>query len=495
VLDLAFGVGGLDEAEPVAAGAVAFLRENFHHVAAHDFVAQRDHLAVHFGADALVADFGVHGVGKINWGGAPRQFQDASFGSEGIDLDGREIHFQGGEKFSGLLKFLGPLDELAHPGDALVIVIGGGLATLIFPMRGHAFFGDAVHFLRANLHLEGLAAVEHGGVQRLVKIRAGHGDVVFEAAGDGAPDVMDDAERGVAVPLGIGDHANGEQIVDLLEAALLADHFLVQGEKAFDASFKFSRNACFHQPRLNRAANVIEKFGVNGGLVGDFFLEGEEGVRFEIAKGEIFEFAADDAHAEAMRDGSVNVERFPGDALLLARIEIFERAHVVEAVRELHEYDADVVHHGEQHFADIFGLARFRRHHVQTANFCDALDEVRDFRTEALFNAGDGILGVFDGIVEEGGSERGGIQAHVGKDVGDLEKMSEVRFAGAAELCAVALGSDFVGAANNPGIFGRAVLAQLFEEFLEACVELALGAVAIEVERDVARRRHRLFYA
>jgi hypothetical protein len=59
----------------------------------------------------------------------------------------------------------------------------------------------------------------------------------------------------------------------------------------------------------------------------------------------------------------------------------------------------------------------------------------------------------------------------------------------------VALGGNFVGAADHPGIFGRAVLAELFEELFEACVELANGAVAIEAQRQITRRGHVLVYA
>jgi len=77
----------------------------------------------------------------------------------------------------------------------------------------------------------------------------------------------------------------------------------------------------------------------------------------------------------------------------------------------------------------------------------------------------------------------------------DLEQVGEIRIAGAAELVVVALGRDFVGAAEHPGIFRGAVLAELFEELLEASVELANGAVAVEAQRDFVRRRHGLVYA
>ncbi len=125
-------------------------------------------------------------------------------------------------------------------------------------------------------------------------------------------------------------------------------------------------------------------------FIADFFLQGEEGSRLEIAEGQILELTAHHAHAQAERDGRVDVQRLARNALLLFGFEVFECAHVVEPVGQLDENDADVVHHGEQHFADVFGLARFRRHHVQAADFRYPLDEMGDL---------DGIFGVFDGIV------------------------------------------------------------------------------------------------
>src|SRR5208283_1613552 len=93
VANLAFRVRRFDETEPVAAGLVTFLREDFNDIAADDFVAKGDHLAVHFCADTLVPDFGVDGVGEIDGSSTLGQFEDAALGSEGIDFDGREIHF------------------------------------------------------------------------------------------------------------------------------------------------------------------------------------------------------------------------------------------------------------------------------------------------------------------------------------------------------------------------------------------------------------------
>jgi hypothetical protein len=203
----------------------------------------------------------------------------------------------GVKEFAGLLEFLGPLDELAHPGDTLFVVIAAGFAAFVFPVGGNAFFGEAMHLLCADLNLEGLAAMQHGGVQGLVEIRARHGDVVLEAAGNRAPNVVDHAESGVTVAFVIGDNANGQKIVDLFEAAFLADDLAVQGIEAFYAGFKFGGNTGFDELALDGRLHLFKEALMNGRFVGDFLLQGEEGFRLEVAEGEIFQFAAHDTHA------------------------------------------------------------------------------------------------------------------------------------------------------------------------------------------------------
>jgi len=47
-------------------------------------------------------------------------------------------------------------------------------------------------------------------------------------------------------------------------------------------------------------------------------VEGEVGFGFETPEREVFELIADGAHAEAVSNGGINVERFAGDTLLLS---------------------------------------------------------------------------------------------------------------------------------------------------------------------------------
>ena len=270
--NLAARARGVNKREPVARGRVALLRDDFDHVAIGERVTQRNHLAIHFRAGALVADFGVDRVGEINRRGAARKDHHASFRREGVNLLGIEVHAQSREKFARLLHLLHPLDQMAHPDDALIVGRRRHVVTVfIFPVRGDALLGDAMHILRSNLHFERLAGMNHGRVQRLVEVRARHGDVVLESPGHGPPDLMDHAERGVAILHRVGDHAHGQQVVDLIEIALLLLNFQMHRIEPLDARLHFGGNAALDHFLANRVLHFSQEFVEVFCLLATFF--------------------------------------------------------------------------------------------------------------------------------------------------------------------------------------------------------------------------------
>ena len=80
-----------------------------------------------------------------------------------------------------------------------------------------------------------------GGVQRLIEVRAGHGNVILESPRHRPPNLMNHAESGVAVAHRIGDDADGQQIVDLLQRPFLALNFLMNRVEPLDAAFERPR--------------------------------------------------------------------------------------------------------------------------------------------------------------------------------------------------------------------------------------------------------------
>src|SRR5579859_591102 len=164
VLDLIARPRGLYQAKPVAAGLVAGLGEDFDDISRVQLVAQGDHASVDLGPDAGVSNLGMNAVGEVDGRSIARKDDNFSFGREGVDLFGIEIDLQRGEKFVGIADIALPLDHLAEPGEALLVLRGHG-AVFVFPVGGDALFRHLVHLFGADLDFEGRAVLgDHGGV-------------------------------------------------------------------------------------------------------------------------------------------------------------------------------------------------------------------------------------------------------------------------------------------------------------------------------------------
>ena len=119
-----------------------------------------------------------------------------------------------------------PVHELRQPLEGRIVGARAEPSLLVFPMRRDPALGDQVHLARADLHLERLDRVaHHGRMERLVEVRLRHRDVVLDAAGHRAPELVHEAERGIAVASLAGDDAEGENVVELGEIHAAAARF------------------------------------------------------------------------------------------------------------------------------------------------------------------------------------------------------------------------------------------------------------------------------
>ena len=171
----------------------------------------------------------------------------------------------------------------------------------------------------------------------------------------------------------------------------------------------------------------------------DGFLHLVVGDRIDVLERQVFQLAANLAHAEAVRDRRVNLQRLLGDLLLPLGREVLQGAHVVQTVGQLDEHHADVVHHGQHHLAHVFRLRFFGRGEVDLADLGDAFDDVGDLLAELGFDLVDGDRRVFDGVVQQPGGDGRGVEPHLGQQNRDLQRMREVGLARLAELSFVML--------------------------------------------------------
>ena len=204
-----------------------------------------------------------------------------------------------------------------------------------------------------------------------------------------------------------------------------------------------------------------------------------------MAKREIFQFAAQFTHAEPVRNRREDVHRLFGDAFSLLRAEILQRAHVVQAVGKFDQHDAHVVDHRQQHLAHVLGLLLFARDVADLRDLGEAIDQVGDLFAEVFADRFEIDERVFDDVVQQTGGDGDFVELHVGENVGDFERMDEIRFAGGALLSFVLARRKEIGAPQQIEVRLRVVAARPSRQCLrcESSEFVKLSVVDSELNR------------
>ncbi len=191
-------------------------------------------------------------------------------------------------------------------------------------------------------------------------------------------------------------------------------------------------------------------------------------LRIEIAERQLLELVLHLAHPEAVGDRRVDVARFLRDLDPPLLGQVVQRPHVVQAIGELDEDDADVVDHRQQHLAEVLRLPLLARRERDGADLGHPFDDVRDVGAEELGDALDRGQGVLDDVVQEAGGDGDGVELHVGEEIGDGERVDEVGLPGMADLALVLEGREHVGPPEQLDVGVGGVGPHFFEEILEA---------------------------
>ena len=144
-----------------------------------------------------------------------------------------------------------------------------------------------------------------------------------------------------------------------------------------------------------------------------------------------------------------------------------QRPHVVEPVGQFDQDDPDVIHHRQQHLAEVLGLALLARRERDGAELGDPLDDVGDVRAEQLLDPLDRGLGVLDDVVQQPGRDGHDVQLHVGQLVGHLERVDQVGLPRVADLSLVLEGREDVGPPEQLDVGLGIAGPDLFDEILE----------------------------
>ena len=118
----------------------------------------------------------------------------------------------------------------------------------------------------------------------------------------------------------------------------------------------------------------------------------------------------------------------------------------------------------EQEFAQVLGGALILRLRLDLAKLGHAVDQPRDVGAEQLLDLLGGGDRVLDRVVEDRGDDRLVVELQVGEDAGDFDRVAEIGVARGADLGAMRLHREHIGAVDQRlvgvGIIGPDLLDQ-----------------------------------
>ena len=258
----------------------------------------------------------------------------------------------------------------------------------------------------------------------------------------------------------MGDDAQRHQVINLGEFLALALHLLVDGPIVLGATVDLEA----------LQANAVELIGERLDSLGQIALanltrlchharDALVGVGLQIEEGQILELPLNRAHAQAVGQGRVHVHSLACLKQATVLAQGGERAHIMQAVGEFDDDDANVLGHGKEHLAQREGLLLVHAVDFDIGELGHAVYELCHGFTKQAGNVGKRGFGVLDGIVQQRGAHHIAVHLEISQNDGHLDGMVDVHLTRAALLVAMLLGGKAVGLLHH----GEVILIHIFE--------------------------------
>ena len=167
------------------------------------------------------------------------------------------------------------------------------------------------------------------------------------------------------------------------------------------------------------------------------------GLRVLVLEAQVLQLRLDAVQAQSVGQGRIDVEGFAGNLVLLAGPHGPQRAHIVQAVGNLDEDDADIVVHRQQQLLEVLGLRRGAVTEDAARNLGQPVHDLCDFRAEQVLDVLYRIVRVFHHIMQQGRADGSRSQADFhASDAGHGDGMQDIRFARASAHAFVRLSGE-----------------------------------------------------
>ena len=445
------GTPGAHVRQPVATRPRVRRADDLDRLGVLQFAREGHDATIDLRALRVQADLRVHRKREVDGRGTAGQLMHIAIRREHEDLVLIQVEFQELEKLIGRFRIKLQFKHLPEPLECAFQVVLLGAARLVAPVRGDAVVRRAVHFARADLDFEQRAArTEYRGVQRLVAVRLGTGDVVLDALLQRCPLAVNHAEGVVALLHAVDEHANGHEVVDLLVWLVASRHLLVDGPEVLGpAAHLVHHDAGLLEPLAQRVGHLGDEILAFLALLYDQLGQRLVFVGFEELEREIFEFGLEFREAEAVRQRRIQVARLLRDALALLDRHELQRSHVVEPVGELDQNDARIFRDRQEQLAIVLDLPLLRARQREVADFRETVDNLRDFPAEDALDFLDGRAGVLHHVMDEATRDGDGVELQFGEDLRHFHAVRDERVAVAPHLAGVRLLAEAIRAGEQ----------------------------------------------
>ena len=385
-------------------------------------LGQRRETAIDAAGNAAVTDVSVYCVSKVDRCGAFGQLHDAALGREHVYLVREQVDLHAFDKFEGvacaLLHLQHAFNPLPRPGmGAGVLLVATGLVQ---PVGGNTVVGHFFHFTGTDLNFDRYAMhAKQRGMQRLVAVGLWNGDVVFEAARQGFVQIMYSTQHAIAGIDLVDDDPERVDVHDFVEGPTLATHFFVNAVDVLLTTADFTLNAINGQTVAKRLFNFVDDFFAVAPSALHGLVDARGTHRVHRLKAEVFEFDTNAVHTQPVGNGRVDFQGFLGNPPTFFAGQHFEGAHIMQAISQLHQNNADIPRHGHGHFLEVFCLGFSLGFEVHLSQLADSIDQFCHSFAKLRNQCFLGNPGVFDHIVQHGCHQALMVHVHVGKNIGD----------------------------------------------------------------------------
>ena len=264
-------------------------------------------------------------------------------------------------------------------------------------------------------------------------------------------------------------HADGEEVVDLLKRLAALPHFLVDRPEVLGPAGDLEPGEAGGTKLLReRNAQPLDRLLALALLGLDLARQRVIVLGLEELQGEVLELGLHAGHAEPMGQRRIDLARLERDAAPLLRIQVLERPHVVQAVGELDDDDPGVLRDREEELAVVLGLLLDRRAERQRRELREPVHQLGHFGTERAPDVVDRDVRILHHVVQQGGGDADRVHLLLGEDGGDRDRVRHVVVPRLTLLAPVRLGAHAVRARQQieiePVVLPRDRLRQLGSE-------------------------------